>query len=60
MGTPGGKGRLGNPRRKWRVILKWIFRNWGWGEMDWFDLAAGGDRWWAIVNEVMVMRLRVP
>ena len=29
----------------------------GWGEMDWFGLAAYGDRWRAIVNVIMNLRV---
>jgi hypothetical protein len=28
MGEPEGMRLLGRPRRKWRIILKWIFRKW--------------------------------
>jgi hypothetical protein len=30
----------------------------GWGGMDWFGLAADGDRWRAIVKPIM--NIRVP
>ena len=30
----------------------------GWGGIDWTDLAQDRDRWWALVNSVM--NLRVP
>jgi hypothetical protein len=30
----------------------------GCGVMDWIDVAQDGDRWWAVVN--LVMNLRVP
>ena len=40
-----------------RVILKSIFKNWD-GLMDWIDLAQVRDRWWALANAVM--NLRVP
>jgi hypothetical protein len=40
------------------IILKWIFRKWDVGDMDWIDLAQDRDRWWEIVE--VVMNLRVP
>jgi hypothetical protein len=27
-GRPEGKRPLGRPRRRWKIILKWIFRKW--------------------------------
>ena len=39
------------------LILKLILRKWGRGQ-DWIDLAQERDKWWALVN--VVMNLRVP
>jgi len=39
-----------------RIILRWVFRKWGRG-MGWIDLAQDRDRWWALVNAVMNIRL---
>jgi hypothetical protein len=48
---------LGDPGVDGRIILKWIFRKWD-GCMDWIELDQDRDRWRAVVNAVM--NLRVP
>jgi hypothetical protein len=47
---------LGDPGADGMIILKWILK-WD-GGMDWIELAQDRDRWWALVNAVM--NLRVP
>ena len=39
------------------IILRWIFRKWYGGSMDWIDLAENRDRWRALVNAVMNCRV---
>jgi hypothetical protein len=48
---------LGDPGVDGRIILKWILKNWD-RDMDWIELAQDRDRWRALVNAVM--NLRVP
>jgi hypothetical protein len=39
-----------------RIILKWIFEKWD-GDMDWIDMSQDRDRWQAVVNAVMNLRI---
>jgi hypothetical protein len=48
---------LGHPGVDGRIILKWMFKKRD-GGMDWIELAQDRDRWRAVVNAVM--NLRVP
>jgi hypothetical protein len=57
VGKPEGKRLLGNPGLEGRIKLKWIFGKWD-GDMGWIDLAQNRDRWRALVNALM--NLRVP
>jgi hypothetical protein len=57
-GNPTERGHWGDPGVDGRVIFGWIFKKWDVGGMDWIELAQGRDRWRAIVN--VIMKLRVP
>ena len=48
---------MGDPGLGRKIILRWIFRRGMWGN-GLNDLAHDRDRWWALVNAVM--NLRVP
>ena len=36
-----------------RIILRWIFRKWDGGGMEWIYVYQDTVRWWALVNAVM-------
>jgi hypothetical protein len=57
VGRPEGRRSLGRPRRGWEDNIKMDLQDVGWG-MDWIELAQDRDRWRALVNAVM--NLRVP
>jgi hypothetical protein len=58
VGKPEGKRPLGRPRRRWVDNIRMDFLEVGWGDMDWIGLAQDRDRWRALVDAVM--NLRVP
>jgi hypothetical protein len=39
VGKPEGKRPLGRPIRRWVDNFKIEFREVGWGEIEWFDVA---------------------
>jgi len=49
---------LGDPGADGRITLRWIFRKWDVGGMDWIELAQDRDTWSVPVN--VVMNLWVP
>jgi hypothetical protein len=58
VGKPEGKRQLGTRRRRWEDNIKMDLQEMGCGDMDWIGLAQDRERWQAIVN--VIMNLRVP
>ena len=58
VGEIEGKRPLGRPRHRWENNIKMDLQEVGCGGMDWIELAQDRDRWRALVNAVM--NLRVP
>jgi hypothetical protein len=55
---PEGRRPFGRPRRRWEDNIKIHLQDVGWEGMDWIGMAQDRDRWRALVNAVM--NLRVP
>jgi len=45
------------PRRRWEDNFKMDLQEMGCGGMDWIELAQDRDRWRAVVNAVMNLRI---
>jgi hypothetical protein len=58
VGKPEGKRPLGRPRRRWVDNIGMGLVEVGWGDVDWIGLAKDRNRWRAVVNSVL--NLRVP
>jgi hypothetical protein len=55
---PEGRRPLGRPRRRWVNNIRMDLVEVEWGDVDWIGLAQDRDRWRALVNSVL--NLRVP
>ena len=54
---PEGRKPLGRPRRRWEDDIKMGHSGSGMGGVGWIDLDVDRDRWRAVVNAVMDLRV---
>jgi hypothetical protein len=58
VGKPEGRRPVGRPIRRWLDNIRMDLVEVGWGDVDWIGLAQDRDRWSALVDSVL--NLRVP
>jgi hypothetical protein len=58
VGKPKGKRPLGRPRHRWVYNIRMDLEEVGWDDVDWIGLSKDRNRWKALVNSVL--NLRVP
>jgi hypothetical protein len=57
VGKPEGKRPLERPRRMWADNIRMDLGEVGWGDVDWIGLAKDRNRWRALVNSVLDLRV---
>jgi hypothetical protein len=57
VGNIEGKRQPGRPRRRWEDKIKMDLRERGVGGMDWINLTQDMEKWRALVNTVMNLRI---
>jgi hypothetical protein len=57
VGKPEGKRPLGRTRHRWEENIKMDLQEVRCGCMDWIEVAQDRDRWQALVNVVMDLRV---
>jgi hypothetical protein len=60
MGKPEEKRPLGRSRRRWEDGIRMSLRETGWDIVDWIQSAQDRDRWRALLNMVMNLRVLAP
>jgi hypothetical protein len=58
VGKPEGRRQLGRPRRRWVDIIRMDLGEVRWGDGYWVGLAQDRNKWRALANSVL--NLRVP
>jgi hypothetical protein len=60
VGKPEEKRLLERPRNRWEDGIKLGLRKVGLGGVEWIHLTQDRDRWRAVVNAVMNLRVLAP
>jgi hypothetical protein len=60
VGKPEGNRPLERPRREWEDGIRMDIMEIGWGSVEWIHLAQDRDRWRAVANAVMNLRVLAP
>jgi hypothetical protein len=60
VGKTEGERPLERPRRRWEEGIKIDLSEIGWEGVQWIHLAEDRDRWRAVVNAVMNLRVLAP
>jgi hypothetical protein len=58
VGKPEGKRAIRRPRHRWVDNIRMDLGEVGWGDVDWIGLAKDRNRWRALGNSAL--NLRVP
>jgi hypothetical protein len=57
VGKPEGKRPLGRPSCRWVDNIRMDLGEVEWGDVDWIGLAQDRNRWRALVNSVLTLRV---
>jgi hypothetical protein len=57
VGKPGRKRPLGRPRHRWVDNIRMDSGEVEYSDVDWIDLAQDRNRWRALVNSVLNLRV---
>jgi hypothetical protein len=57
VGKPEGKSLLRRPRLRWVDNVRMNLGEVGWGDVDWIGLAQDRNRWRALLNSVLNLRV---
>jgi hypothetical protein len=57
VGRPEGRRPLGRPMHRWEDNIKMDLQEVGWEGVVWMDMAQDRNRWRALVNAVMNLRI---